>query len=50
MNLETGRPAFFEEHRHCGDLDGEVQGEKVWMARLAAISDLPAARNVQHLR
>jgi hypothetical protein len=23
--------AFFEEHRRCGDLDGEVEGDRGWM-------------------
>jgi hypothetical protein len=24
--------AFLQEHRRCGDLDGGVDGERVWMA------------------
>ena len=24
--------AFVEEHRRCGDLDGGVDGERVWLA------------------
>ena len=24
--------AFLQEHRRCGDLEGGVQGERVWMA------------------
>jgi hypothetical protein len=24
--------AFMQEHRRCGDLDGGVEGERVWMA------------------
>jgi hypothetical protein len=24
--------AFFEEHRRCGELDGGVEGERLWMA------------------
>ena len=23
--------AFFQEHRRCGDLDGAVEGDRVWM-------------------
>jgi hypothetical protein len=23
--------AFFQEHRYCGDLDGGVEGDRVWM-------------------
>jgi hypothetical protein len=23
--------AFYQEHRRCGDLDGGVQGDRVWM-------------------
>jgi len=23
--------AFFREHRYCGELDGGVEGERVWM-------------------
>jgi hypothetical protein len=24
--------AFFQEHRRCGELDGGVQGDRVWLA------------------
>ena len=24
--------AFLKEHQHCGDLDGGVEGNRVWMA------------------
>ena len=24
--------AFLQEHRRCGELDGGVEGERVWMA------------------
>jgi len=24
--------AFIQEHRRCGDLDGGLDGERVWMA------------------
>ena len=24
--------AFMQEHRRCGDLDGAVDGDQVWMA------------------
>jgi hypothetical protein len=24
--------AFFQEHQYCGDLDGGVEGKRVWMA------------------
>ena len=23
--------AFFEEHQYCGDLDGDVEGDRVWI-------------------
>jgi len=23
--------AFLKEHQHCGDLDGGVEGDRVWM-------------------
>jgi hypothetical protein len=23
--------AFFQEHQYCGDLDGGVEGDRVWM-------------------
>jgi len=23
--------AFFQEHQHCGDLDGGVEGDGLWM-------------------
>jgi hypothetical protein len=23
--------AFFEEHQYCGELDGGVEGDRVWM-------------------
>jgi hypothetical protein len=41
MLLATMRPpvppevalwAFFEEHRRCGELDGRVEGEVLWIA------------------
>ena len=24
--------AFFQEHQYCGDLDGGVEGDRVWMS------------------
>jgi hypothetical protein len=24
--------AFLQEHRHCGELEGGIDGERVWMA------------------
>ena len=24
--------AFLQEHRRCGELDGGIEGERVWMA------------------
>jgi hypothetical protein len=29
--------AFFQEHRRCGDLDGEVGGDRVWTTAPAAL-------------
>jgi hypothetical protein len=31
MGLAADVLAFFEEHRRCGDLDGGVEDERVWM-------------------
>ena len=25
--------AFFQEHQYCGELDGGVDGDRVWMTR-----------------
>jgi hypothetical protein len=30
--LLTALDAFMQEHRRCGELDGGVEGERVWMA------------------
>jgi len=30
--LLTALDAFLQEHRPCGDLDGGVEGGRVWMA------------------
>jgi hypothetical protein len=27
----TALDAFLQEHRRCGDLEGGVEGERVWM-------------------
>jgi hypothetical protein len=32
MGLPADLVAFFKEHRSCGDLDGGVEGDLVWMA------------------
>jgi len=31
MRLLTELDAFYTEHRRCGDLDGGVEGDRVWM-------------------
>lgn len=31
-DLLAALDAFLQEHRRCGDLDGGVDGERVWMA------------------
>ena len=31
MTLLADLDAFLKEHRRCGDLDGEVEGDRVWM-------------------
>lgn len=44
--------AFLQEHRRCGELDGGVNGERVWLAcecgatmvRLPPDNDSPLAR------
>jgi hypothetical protein len=30
-HLLASLAAFFEEHERCGDLNGGVEGERVWM-------------------
>jgi hypothetical protein len=32
VSLPTDLDAFSTENRHCGDLDGSVDGDIVWMA------------------
>ena len=32
VSLLTDLDAFYTEHRRCGDLDGDVYGDIVWMA------------------
>ena len=32
MTLLADLNAFFQEHRRCGDLDGAVESDRVWMA------------------
>jgi hypothetical protein len=31
MSLLTEPDAFFTDHRQCGDLDADVEGDRVWM-------------------
>jgi len=31
MGFLAALDAFFQEHRRCGDLTGEVEGDRVWM-------------------
>jgi hypothetical protein len=31
MTLFDALYAFFQEDQYCGDLDGEVEGDRVWM-------------------
>jgi hypothetical protein len=31
VTLLADRDAFLQEHRHCGDLDAAVKGDRVWM-------------------
>jgi len=31
MTLFDALQAFFQEHQYCGDLDGGVEGDRVWM-------------------
>jgi hypothetical protein len=31
VTLSDALQAFFQEHQYCGDLDGGVAGERVWM-------------------
>jgi len=32
VTLLADLDAFLQEHPRCGDLDGEVEGDRVWMA------------------
>jgi hypothetical protein len=32
VSLLAALYAFLQEHQYCGDLDGGVEGERVWMA------------------
>jgi hypothetical protein len=32
LDLLSALDAFLKEHRRCGDLDGGVDGQRVWMA------------------
>ena len=48
MSLLTDLDAFSTEHRRCGDLDGDVDAEMVWMtctcgARMARRVDVDDA-------
>jgi hypothetical protein len=31
VTLLADLDAFLQEHRHCGDLDAAVEGDRVWM-------------------
>ena len=31
VNAAAALVAFLKEHQHCGDLDGGVEGDRVWM-------------------
>ena len=31
MTLFDALQAFFQEHQYCGDLDGGVEADRVWM-------------------
>ncbi len=31
MSLLANLDAFFQEHRRCGELNGAVEGDRVWM-------------------
>jgi hypothetical protein len=33
--------AFVNEHQHCGDLDGGVEGDRVWMTWYVQGGDQP---------
>jgi len=32
LNLLSALIAFVREHRRCGELDGGVEGERVWLS------------------
>jgi hypothetical protein len=31
LNLFDAPWAFYQEHQYCGDLDGGVEGDRVWI-------------------
>jgi len=46
-DLLAALDAFLQEHRRCGDLDGGVEGEHVWMTcdcGAAIVHRVPPAR------
>jgi hypothetical protein len=38
--------AFFQEHQYCGDLDGGVEGDRVWMTRTCGAESVRALEPV----
>ena len=45
LTLFDALDAFFEEHQYCGELDGGVEGDRVWMTCTcgAVINQTPLA-------
>ena len=44
MTLFDALYAFFQEHRRCGDLDGAVEGDRIWMTCTCGAVDQPFGR------
>ena len=45
MTLLSDLDAFLQKHRRCGEIDAEVEGDRIWMTCTcgAVISRTPAA-------
>jgi hypothetical protein len=37
--------AFYQEHRRCGDLEGAVEGDRVWMTCYVRSGHQPAPQD-----
>jgi hypothetical protein len=41
VTLFDALQAFFQEHQYCGELDGGVEGDRVWMTCYVRGGDQP---------